>query len=229
MQTSIAVNSNLNDSSKKINNEKFKRKTIKLNAKRTFDAGFREKKYTGMYSVEPITNPAILNKKSMDILNNITKFDFEGGKFILNSKYKSNSNKFNAIKIKNANTRFLKKKNIGSINKGSHYEITYDTLQPLVSAWKTYAINNEFEKKFHKFVKFFDLNGAQVNILKSRTGSYVGIEGIIFEETNELFIIMGKNNIAKRIAKVGTIFEIPLENKKYILDGEVRNIETPRI
>lgn len=58
-----------------------------------------------------------------------------------------------------------------------------------------------------------DYHGAELEVVRSRSVSRVGVKGIVVRETRFTFEIITKNNEVKKVPKEGTVFrfELPVE------------------
>jgi len=65
-----------------------------------------------------------------------------------------------------------------------------------------------------------DLQGAFLHVTNSKTASYIGMRGIVVEETQDLFLLMGCDDRIRRIVKRGTVFACAVnEHTKAHLHG----------
>ncbi|CAO3613920.1 unnamed protein product [Mucor hiemalis] len=104
----------------------------------------------------------------------------------------------------------------------------YELFIPLSALWQEYMEKllkqgtQNFEQKLIKA----DFHGAPFTVIQSTNPSYVGVTGIIVQETLSMFKIITKQNKLKQIPKNSTIFTIKIkknekqEEKDYVMYGQ---------
>ncbi|CAD2095520.1 ribonuclease P protein subunit p29, putative [Plasmodium vinckei lentum] len=149
------------------------------------------------------------------------KFDlYEPQKVFLKSSIKDRAETYNSNKKLN---------NIGlSSNEYTNFNViseknSYEHAKKINELWNIY-VNELFELTNNKELSLetineMELNGAYVEIHKSRCSSYVGIKGIIILETQNGFKIITPNNKVLIILKNKTVFIIKIKDKQYYLHG----------
>ncbi|OAD76079.1 hypothetical protein PHYBLDRAFT_110014, partial [Phycomyces blakesleeanus NRRL 1555(-)] len=91
----------------------------------------------------------------------------------------------------------------------------YDIFVQLNKLWQGYmaevysqgANPSQFAQKLLKA----DFHGAIFKVIKSKNPSYVGIEGIVVQETLSVFKIISKNNKLQQIPKISSVFTMEME------------------
>ena len=68
-----------------------------------------------------------------------------------------------------------------------------------------------------KWLRYGELIGLKVKVLKSTCRNLVGKEGIVVDETKNTLVI--ENHKLARVAKLGAEFEFTVGNKKIVLKG----------
>lgn len=107
---------------------------------------------------------------------------------------------------------------------------TWEDTAALRSAWRTYASVLETRPEVaHKIAPSLDFHGAVLAVIKSPIESYVGICGVVVEETQQTFrILEWRRNKIKALQKRGLVFAlvfhdpgIPTASKAaLVLDGQ---------
>lgn len=65
-----------------------------------------------------------------------------------------------------------------------------------------------------------DLHGCILRVVRSKCPAYVGLSGIIVQETEQTFRMISKQNSMKVIPKAGSVFEFSLGNRQFTLYGD---------
>jgi len=107
-------------------------------------------------------------------------------------------------------------------------EVKYESYVPLNKMWKMYIEELiQFPKKpnhgfYHnaslKMMKA-DFHGCHLTVKKSRCPSYVGLNGIVIQETRNMFILVSSSNIIKHIPKAHSQFTFMLHNFVFTIHG----------
>eukprot|EP00742_Colponemidia_sp_Colp-10_P007823 GILJ01008437.1.p1 GENE.GILJ01008437.1~~GILJ01008437.1.p1 ORF type:complete len:266 (+),score=41.03 GILJ01008437.1:33-830(+) len=102
--------------------------------------------------------------------------------------------------------------------------IKYELFVPLHQLWVQYmqdligTTDNELTICM-KLLKA-DLHGAVIKVIRSRIPSYVGMCGIVVQETEHAFKLITSTNSIKLILKAGTVFTLQLGSHVVTLYGE---------
>ncbi|CXI65474.1 ribonuclease P protein subunit p29, putative [Plasmodium berghei] len=149
------------------------------------------------------------------------KFDlYEHQKIFLKNNIKDRVEAYNSNKKLN---------NIGlSSNEYTNYNVvseknSYDHAKKINELWNIYVnelleLTNNNELSLET-INEMELNGAYVEIHKSRCSSYIGIKGIILLETQNGFKIITPNSKVLILLKNKTVFIIKIKDKQYYLHG----------
>ncbi|KAI8969747.1 Rof/RNase P-like protein [Pilobolus umbonatus] len=100
----------------------------------------------------------------------------------------------------------------------------YVLFEPLSQLWQGYMANllmggnTNFQQKLIKS----DFHGAPMTVIQSKNPSYVGVSGIMIQETLSVFKMITKENKLKSIPKNSCIFKIYIEHNKkdYVIYGQ---------
>ncbi|CAA9989047.1 ribonuclease P protein subunit p29, putative [Plasmodium knowlesi strain H] len=116
-----------------------------------------------------------------------------------------------------------------SSNEYTNYKVTtenttsYDHAKKLNYMWNIYvdellSLTNT-EELPQDTINDMELNGAEIEIHKSRCASYIGIKGIIILETQNAFKIVTPKNKVLIVLKNKTVFILTIKDKQYYLHG----------
>ncbi|ANQ08856.1 Uncharacterized protein PCOAH_00034050 [Plasmodium coatneyi] len=116
-----------------------------------------------------------------------------------------------------------------SSNEYTNYKVTtentttYDHARKLNHMWNIYVdellgLTNTQELP-QDTINDMELNGAEIEIHKSRCASYIGIKGIIILETQNAFKIVTPKNKVLILLKNKTVFILTIKDKQYYLHG----------
>ncbi|EDL46561.1 hypothetical protein PVIIG_01048 [Plasmodium vivax India VII] len=116
-----------------------------------------------------------------------------------------------------------------SSNEYTNYKVTtensttYDHARRLNYMWNVYVdellgLTNTEELPLDT-INDMELNGAEIEIHKSRCASYIGIKGIIILETQNAFKIVTPKNKVLIMLKNKTVFILTIKDKQYYLHG----------
>ncbi|SBT79649.1 ribonuclease P protein subunit p29, putative [Plasmodium malariae] len=154
--------------------------------------------------------------------------DLEMPSKIFISKSLKNDSSYNMDKKKT--TQQLKIEKVGlSSNEYSSYNVpaenntSYEHARKLNELWNIY-VNELLELRNSKELSLetindMELNGACVEIHKSRCSTYIGIKGIIVLETQNSFKIITPKNRVLILLKNKSVFIINIKEKQYYLHG----------
>ncbi|XP_070574062.1 ribonuclease P protein subunit p29-like [Ptychodera flava] len=101
----------------------------------------------------------------------------------------------------------------------------YVMYEPLYFLWQDYIKDYlDIEKGFNKVtmetkLQKADYHGSIITVTKSKCPSYVGISGIVVQETKNVWKIITKENKLKTIPKANTIFCVEIEGIVVTLYG----------
>ncbi|KJP85194.1 hypothetical protein AK88_05173 [Plasmodium fragile] len=100
---------------------------------------------------------------------------------------------------------------------------TYDHARKLNDMWNIYVDElldlTKTEELPQDTINDMELNGAEIEIHKSRCASYIGIKGIIILETQNAFKIVTPKNKVLILLKNKTVFILTIKDKQYYLHG----------
>jgi ribonuclease P protein subunit POP4 len=65
-----------------------------------------------------------------------------------------------------------------------------------------------------------DLHGAKVKVIRSQVSSFIGIEGIILQETSKTFNIITPDDVLKNITKKNSVFTFVIGKFLVTLHGK---------
>ncbi|GAW81752.1 ribonuclease P protein subunit p29 [Plasmodium gonderi] len=138
-------------------------------------------------------------------------------------------NTYAYVTDKKKNTKHQYNKVGLSSNEYTDYNVTtgnctsYEHAKKLNSMWNIYV--NELldltktEELPIDTINDMELNGAEIEIHKSRCSPYVGIKGIIILETQNAFKIVTPKNRVLILLKNKTVFIVNIKDKQYYLHG----------
>jgi RNase P/RNase MRP subunit p29 len=113
-----------------------------------------------------------------------------------------------------------KRKGLGPTPSGAHAALTFAAMLPLHELWKQYAADGlARDKNAQRFLLSADLQGCFLKVEKSSTASLIGLTGIVVEETNTLFLLMGTDSRIRRVPKAGCVFALAAGGVRVTLHG----------
>ncbi|KAI8059157.1 ribonuclease P protein subunit p29 [Gongronella butleri] len=90
--------------------------------------------------------------------------------------------------------------------------LNYDKMLALHELWKGYMaeLNGQGHApaQFAQKILKADLHGAIMTVTQCKNPAYVGMTGIMIQETMNLFCLLTKENQLKKIPKVCTVFQL---------------------
>ena len=63
--------------------------------------------------------------------------------------------------------------------------------------------------------------GCELEVVESHCPSYVGVQGIVLQETQNTFKVVTKQNELKVLPKAHSLFAFTLHDKTFALEGDV--------
>ncbi|GFR70095.1 ribonuclease P protein subunit p29-like [Elysia marginata] len=105
----------------------------------------------------------------------------------------------------------------------------YSTYLPLKTLWTSYIedllqvdlsklTTSVFPSLAQKMMKA-DLHGCPLRVRKSKCPSYIGVEGIVIQETRNMFTLITTGDRVKRIPKANSVFTTVLGNAVFTIHG----------
>ncbi|CAB3995869.1 Ribonuclease P subunit p29 [Paramuricea clavata] len=135
-------------------------------------------------------------------------------------------------RIKTMNARERRKRGIFKISKENQ---RYDLFLPLHEMWKQYInetlgnLNSSqpvnLKSVSPKLVKA-DYHGAIITVSKSKCPGYVGLSGILLQETKNVFKIITKQDEIKTVPKANSVFTVDIEGYLCTLYGNQLRIRS---
>ncbi|KAG5192343.1 hypothetical protein JKP88DRAFT_191138 [Tribonema minus] len=129
-------------------------------------------------------------------------------------------------------SRQLRRRGLGGIARGDakggkHGALNFKSLLALHDMWKAYAARalaagppkGAGKKALRKFLLSADLQGSYLHVEKSRTSSLVGQTGIVVEETDAAFALMGTDDRVRLVPKDGAVFALGVAGARVTLFG----------
>ncbi|CRH00858.1 conserved Plasmodium protein, unknown function [Plasmodium relictum] len=174
-----------------------------------------------------------LNKNSRDSSyltdNELNKaFELElPSKIFINESLKNNYNDDASMKKKTKKQRIdkvgLSSNEYNTYKVETQHNISYEDAEKLNQLWNIYInelleLSNNNELSLDT-INDIELNGAYIEIHKSRCSTYIGIKGIIVLETHNSFKIITPNNKVLIILKNKSVFIIKIKERFYYLHG----------
>ncbi|VWU49994.1 ribonuclease P protein subunit p29, putative [Hepatocystis sp. ex Piliocolobus tephrosceles] len=109
------------------------------------------------------------------------------------------------------------------VNVLNEKSMSYEYAIQLNKLWNIYVdelikITNKHELDLST-INDMELNGAKIEIHKSRCATYIGLKGIILLETQQSFKIITPNNKTLILLKNKSVFSLYIKNKSYYLHG----------
>ncbi|XP_005091312.1 ribonuclease P protein subunit p29 [Aplysia californica] len=104
---------------------------------------------------------------------------------------------------------------------------SYSTYLPLKEMWTKYieeliqfssSPNLNLPAAAQKMMKA-DLHGCPLSVRKSKCPSYIGVSGIVIQETRNMFVLVTPCNEIKSIPKANSIFTIVLHDYVFTIHG----------
>ncbi|EIE88645.1 hypothetical protein G6F46_009416 [Rhizopus delemar] len=100
----------------------------------------------------------------------------------------------------------------------------YKLFEPLSELWQGYmsSLLDKGEANFEQKLIKADFHGAPFTVIQSTNPSYVGVSGIVIQETLSMFKIITKENKLKQIPKNTSIFNIYVRqlDKSFTIYGQ---------
>ncbi|KAG1052044.1 hypothetical protein G6F43_005794 [Rhizopus delemar] len=100
----------------------------------------------------------------------------------------------------------------------------YKLFEPLSELWQGYmsSLLDKGEANFEQKLIKADFHGAPFTVIQSTNPSYVGVSGIVIQETLSMFKIITKENKLKQIPKNTSIFNIYVKqlDKSFTIYGQ---------
>ncbi|KAJ1981840.1 RNase P/RNase MRP complex subunit [Dimargaris xerosporica] len=109
--------------------------------------------------------------------------------------------------------------NVYSLPKES---LKYELFLPLHTLWRQYMaklLQQANPEDRLQFILKADFHGSMISVRRSKCPSLVGLEGIVVQETKNLFRIITKQNALKNTPKANTIFAMAIQDKVYLIIG----------
>ncbi|CAO3697013.1 unnamed protein product [Rhizopus stolonifer] len=100
----------------------------------------------------------------------------------------------------------------------------YELFEPLSELWQGYmsSLLDKGEANFEQKLIKADFHGAPFTVIQSTNPSFVGVSGIVVQETLSMFKLITKENKLKQIPKNTSVFNIFIKklNKPYTIYGQ---------
>ncbi|CAG5125641.1 unnamed protein product [Candidula unifasciata] len=106
-------------------------------------------------------------------------------------------------------------------------DLRYETYLPLNAMWTKYmeellhfsslteaSLSNAAQKMMKA-----DLHGSFLTVKRSKCPSFIGVQGIVLQETRNLFVLVTPYNSVKRIPKANSVFCVVLHNHVFTIYG----------
>ncbi|KAF9998121.1 RNase P/RNase MRP complex subunit [Modicella reniformis] len=98
----------------------------------------------------------------------------------------------------------------------------YELFLPLHELWKGYMeelFGSTNPIAFTQKLLKADFHGAIITVVRSKCPTYVGITGIIAQETENVFKIITPSNALQVIPKANNVFTVPIRNSLFTVHG----------
>nr|CAG8473407.1 6730_t:CDS:2 [Entrophospora candida]CAG8481106.1 763_t:CDS:2 [Entrophospora candida] len=82
-----------------------------------------------------------------------------------------------------------------------------------------YDIPKDCQNAFSQKLLKADFHGAILTVSKSKCPSYIGVTGIIVQETENMFKFVTKNDVLKSLPKANNVFTFIIHNHEFTLYG----------
>uniref|UniRef100_A0A0B7AC97 Ribonuclease P protein subunit p29 n=1 Tax=Arion vulgaris TaxID=1028688 RepID=A0A0B7AC97_9EUPU len=106
-------------------------------------------------------------------------------------------------------------------------DLRYETYLPLMKMWTKYMeelipfsnlTDSSLPNVAQKMMKA-DFHGCPLIVRKSKCPSYIGVQGIVLQETRNTFVLVTPDNVVKRIPKANSIFNVILHDHIFTIYG----------
>eukprot|EP00736_Rhodelphis_marinus_P000078 Rmarinus@m.11824 len=101
--------------------------------------------------------------------------------------------------------------------------VTFERARRLYDIWRTYVGRVETNCKGQSFVQkllSIDLHGAMLKVDDSPCRTFVGVSGIVLQETRRTFVIVTPEDAIKRVPKKSSVFIFYTDKVSFKIDGE---------
>ncbi|KAF9908663.1 RNase P/RNase MRP complex subunit [Linnemannia zychae] len=98
----------------------------------------------------------------------------------------------------------------------------YKLFEPLHELWKGYVeelFGSANPLAFTQKLLKADFHGAIITVARSKCPSYIGVSGIVAQETENVFKIITPTNALRVVPKVNSVFTIHIKNSLFTLHG----------
>ncbi|KAF9150615.1 RNase P/RNase MRP complex subunit [Linnemannia schmuckeri] len=98
----------------------------------------------------------------------------------------------------------------------------YELFEPLHQLWKGYVeelFGNANPLAFTQKLLKADFHGAIITVARSKCPTFIGVSGIVAQETENVFKIITPNNALRVVPKVNSVFTIHIKNSLFTLHG----------
>ncbi|KAG0064374.1 RNase P/RNase MRP complex subunit [Linnemannia elongata] len=98
----------------------------------------------------------------------------------------------------------------------------YELFEPLHELWKGYVeelFGTSNPLAFTQKLLKADFHGAIITVARSKCPTFIGVSGIVAQETENVFKIITPNNALRVVPKVNTVFTIHIRNSLFTLHG----------
>lgn len=106
-------------------------------------------------------------------------------------------------------------------------DVKYETYLPLMAMWTKYMeellnfpsmTDASLANAAQKLMKA-DLHGCFLTVKRSKCSSFIGVQGIVLQETRNMFVLVTPDNVVKRIPKANSIFCVVLHKHVFTIYG----------
>lgn len=98
----------------------------------------------------------------------------------------------------------------------------YELFEPLHELWKGYVeelFGTSNPLAFTQKLLKADFHGAIITVARSKCPTFIGVSGIVAQETENVFKIITPNNALRVVPKVNSVFTIHIKNSLFTLHG----------
>ncbi|GJJ72131.1 ribonuclease P protein subunit POP4 [Entomortierella parvispora] len=98
----------------------------------------------------------------------------------------------------------------------------YTLFQPLHDLWKGYIdelYGSSSPTNFSQKLLKADFHGAIITVIRSKCPTYVGVSGIVAQETENVFKIITVNDALRVVPKVNSVFTVHIRNSIFTIHG----------
>ncbi|KAG0299932.1 RNase P/RNase MRP complex subunit [Linnemannia gamsii] len=98
----------------------------------------------------------------------------------------------------------------------------YELFEPLHQLWKGYVeelFGSSNPLAFTQKLLKADFHGALITVARSKCPTFIGVSGIVAQETENVFKIITPNNALRVVPKVNSVFTIQIRNSLFTLHG----------